>query len=264
MVCGVKRPTILNATWPSDFDPATVPFTKRTVTVLRRQGFFDDWTLLDTATVSDVLSWWYAGPVTVNDLRTTGNDAICQYRRETELRVQLAADFDTVSLEPWAKHIWHHDPRFTEYLPKCESTVHDIAVRSTVTNRRYLWDRLESLYTAVESQAALGLSDAVAQYVEAISGQHGQRVEVLLARTGLNGQDPITRVEAGRMLGVSYQRIHQLERQLSKHRTRAGSPAGVWMPQATQAQRTGWPDGYTDLGIEAITRFVSPQRSSSQ
>lgn len=84
------------------------------------------------------------------------------------------------------------------------------------------------------------------------------RLEVLLARTGLNGWDPVTRVEAARRLDVSYQRIYQLEQQLSKHRTRSAPPAGVWMPQVADAERGSWPYGYTDAGITAITEFVSP------
>jgi hypothetical protein len=104
------------------------------------------------------------------------------------------------------------------------------------------------------------LSDAVAQYVEVISVQHGVRLEVLLARTGLSGRDPISGGDAGRMLGVSYQRIYQLEQQLANHRTRTAPPAGVWMPQVAQAERTGWPDGYTEMGIAAVTRFVTPQQ----
>lgn len=67
---------------------------------------------------------------------------------------------------------------------------------------------------AIDRQAALSPADAVAEYVELTTGQHGLRLEVLLARTGLNGHDPTTGVEAGRRLGVSYQRIHQLEQQL--------------------------------------------------
>ena len=65
-----------------------------------------------------------------------------------------------------------------------------------------LWGNLEALRGAVDAQAALSLPDAVAEYVEAISGQHGERLEVLLARTGLNGQDPITNREMARRLGV--------------------------------------------------------------
>jgi hypothetical protein len=80
---------------------------------------------------------------------------------------------------------------------------------------------------------------------------------VLLARTGLNGRDPITGGDASRMLGGSYQRIYQLEQQLSNHRARAGPHAGVWMPQVTQVRHTGWPDGYTLAGVEATRAFFT-------
>ena len=33
---------ILDAPWPDDLDPATVQFRTRSVTILRRMGFFDD------------------------------------------------------------------------------------------------------------------------------------------------------------------------------------------------------------------------------
>jgi hypothetical protein len=35
---------LLDAPWPDDLDPATVPFLKRSVTILRRVGYFDVWT----------------------------------------------------------------------------------------------------------------------------------------------------------------------------------------------------------------------------
>ena len=103
-----------------------------------------------------------------------------------------------------------------------------------------------------------GLLVAVAQYVEAISGQTGERLTVLLARRGLNGQNPTTGGEAARRLGVSCQRVYQLERQLSNHLTRAAPPAWGWMPQVTRVRRTWWPDSYSDAGIATITEFVSP------
>ena len=66
--------------------------------------------------------------------------------------------------------------------------------------------------------AALPLERAVSGYVEAISGQLGIRLEVLLAYTGLNGRDPIMGREAGATLGVSYQRVQQISAQLHRNR----------------------------------------------
>jgi hypothetical protein len=33
---------LLDAPWPDDLDPATVPFLTRNVTILRRMGYYDD------------------------------------------------------------------------------------------------------------------------------------------------------------------------------------------------------------------------------
>jgi hypothetical protein len=80
---------ILSDPWPQDLNPADVPFLGRTRTVLQRQGYFDDPAMLNTLTAADVADWWYAGPVTIDDLRTTGNKAIQAHHVGTELRQQL-------------------------------------------------------------------------------------------------------------------------------------------------------------------------------
>ena len=197
--------------------------------------------------------------MTIANLRTTAHAAIRQHHQEAGLCARMNIELIDIAAEPWATRIWYRDPRITNHVPKGDATVYDIATSGSLADRRFLFDRIDGLRAAIESQPALVLSAAVAQYVEAISGQSGERLEVLLARSGLNGRDPITAAEAGRILCVSCQRIYQLEQQLANHRIRAGSPAGVWMPQVIQAQATGWPDGYTDSGLAAITAFVSPQ-----
>lgn len=113
-------------------------------------------------------------------------------------------------------------------------------------------------FAAVGARAALSLPDAVAQYVEAISGQHGDRLEALLARTGLGGQDPITGAEMARRLGVSDQRASQITGRLRYHRDRCRPAEGAWMPQLVEAERAGWPDGYTGEGMAATRGFFAP------
>jgi hypothetical protein len=109
----------------------------------------------------------------------------------------------------------------------------------------------------VAAQAALSLPDAVAEYVEAISGQHSRRLKVLLARTGLNGHHTIYGKSAARMLGVTSARMYQIQDALERHWTRACPPAGVWIPQVAAAERFGWPDAYTGAGIGAIRAFFA-------
>jgi hypothetical protein len=80
----------------------------------------------------------------------------------------------------------------------------------------------------------------------------GERLDVLLAVTGLNGQDPIISTEAARRLNVSHQRIYQIVNQLHRRMEAARPANGPWLPQITIADQTHWPNGYTQRGIEAI------------
>ena len=167
---------ILTVPWPLDLDPATVPFTRRTVTILQRQGIYTDPTLLNETTTTDVLGWWNAGPVTAEDLRATGNDAIMRHHTEAGLLKQLEADLSNMASEPWARHVWRRDPRFARFVPKGDHTVYEIATIGPSVDRRLLWEHREELRDAVVSQARLSLLDAISQYVEAISGQHDERL----------------------------------------------------------------------------------------
>jgi hypothetical protein len=234
-----------------------VPFTKRTATILQRQGIYANPVLLNEVTRADVLGWWNAGPITVDDLRVIGNDAIKRHHTETGLLEALAADLSNMASEPWAPHIWYHDPRFTRFVPKGDLTVYEIATAGSAVDRRFLWEQQNRLRDAVDAQARLSLLTAVAEYVEAVSGQHGERLGMLLTRTGLNGSDPITGAEAARRLGVSHQRMSQIVQQLYRARDRACPPAGIWMPQVDAADQNGWPNSVTPSSKSAIQGFFA-------
>lgn len=99
------------------------------------------------------------------------------------------------------------------------------------------------------------VSDVVSESVEAISGQHGERLDMLLAVTGLNGQDPISDSEGSRRIRRSHVRVGQLRRRLFVLRDQARPPAGAWMPQVVEAERDGWPEEYTERGVDVETAF---------
>jgi hypothetical protein len=250
---------ILDAPWPADLNPADVPFKGRTETVLRRQWFYNNPILFDSLTEADVAVWWNAGPVTIQDIRSTGNEAIRRHHETTELRLRIDTDLSVIAIEPWAEHIWYRDPRFAAFVPKGDSTVHDIAISGTAVDRRVLWERLDDLRVAVAQQSDLPLGDAVSGYVEAVSGQHDRRLDALLAATGLDGHDPIIGTEAARRLNVSSQRIYQIVSQLHRRLETARPEKGPWLPQIRVADQTYWPAAYTQRGIVAIRNALSPE-----
>jgi hypothetical protein len=59
---------ILNQPWPEDLDPALAGFKTRTITILRRHGYWDDLTKLDSLTVEEFLAYETAGIGVLADL----------------------------------------------------------------------------------------------------------------------------------------------------------------------------------------------------
>ncbi len=218
-------------------------------------GYHDDPSLFNTLTEAEVLSWWNAGVGTVADIETTGNEAIRRHHDRAAELARLRADMASVAGEPWAKHIWRRDRRFAEYLPKGDATVYDIATTGSLDVQRLLWSNLAALGETVKAQAALSLPEAVAGYVAAVTRWHGDRLEVTLAYTGLDGRDPISATEAARRRAVTRSAMYQNRNRLLRKRNRARPPAGVWMPQVGVAERDGWPDGDTEAGVEATRGF---------
>jgi hypothetical protein len=233
---------ILDAPWPPDLDPETVPFRVRTVTILRRKGIWDDMTRLDEISEADLLSWMAAGVKTVADLRDTGNAAVATHHAGAPERRRLAAELLRIADglrqlagESWTAQVWWRDPRFRDLLQRGDATVREICLNGSPEEQLHLWESLPDLEARMQRFAALPLREAVAGYVEAISCQHGIRLNVLLAHTGLNGRDPIMGREASAMLGVSPQRVQQISAQLNQNRDRATPPDGIWMPQVNAA-----------------------------
>jgi hypothetical protein len=254
----VDNTRLLDSPWPNDLDPATVEFKGRSETVLRRNGLYDDWSLFNELTEAAVERWWNTGPVTVEDIRDTGDVAVRLHHETVGLRRRIDIDLTAVALESWAPHIWHPDPRFAEFIPKGDSTVYDIATSGTALDRHALWNELDALRAAVGDQAGLSLPAAVSEHIEAVAGQHGQRLDILLRVTGLNGFDPITGADAGRLLGVSSQRIYQIVRQMESRLVRARPRDGAWLPQLVVAEETRWPSAYTKRGIRATRATFCP------
>jgi hypothetical protein len=111
------------------------------------------------------------------------------------------------------------------------------------------------LETRRQQLEAVPLPDAVAGYVAAISGHHGVRLEVLLAYTSLHGQDPIRGKKTAARLRCTPQNISAMAIRLFRQRDRTRPPASIWLPQIDTAIRDGWPDDYTEAGIDATRAF---------
>jgi hypothetical protein len=216
---------ILAEPWPSDLDPARVPFRQRTITVLKRMRLWDDMTRIDKLSADDIAGYWVTGPVTVNDLITSGNEAI-------EWHHNQPARLEQVPTDDWTGQVWRRDLRFRDLLPDVDATVHDIAISGHHTHQRHLLNTLPKLQKRLDEFARESRDEALIRYVATNTGQSRQRTTRLLQSLGLL-EPTITGSEAGRQLGVSPQRIYQLVGQI-RHRIEQAQPpngAAPWLPQ---------------------------------
>jgi len=186
---------------------------------------WDDMTRIDKLSVDDVAGYWVTGPVTVNDLITSGNEAI-------EWHHNQPARLKQVTTDGWTRQVWRRDLRFRDLLPGIDATVYDIAISGYHTHQRYLLKTLPKLEKRLDRFARESRDEAVIRYVSANTGQSRQRTTRLLQSLRLL-EPTITGSEAGRQLGVSPQRIYQLVGQI-RHRIEQAQPpngAAPWLPQ---------------------------------
>jgi hypothetical protein len=172
---------ILDRPWPEDLDPAQAGFKTRTITILRRHGYWDDPTRLDSLTVEEFLAYETAGIAVLTDLIEKGNAAIAWHenlpherRRGHSVIIHWdAADrqkLRRLTDRKWAHQVWRRDPRFADLLPKVDATVADIATSGTIDDRKalvrnfpLLQDRLRYYRSRREESLRLFVSDITSQ-----------------------------------------------------------------------------------------------------
>ena len=141
--------------------------------------------------------------------------------------------------EGWADQVSEQDPRFQGLLPSGSGTVQDRVERClaepgsglAAVEGKELAAALPSIRARVDQISRLKLDDALRDFLAALTKRSESQFSALWARFGWNGDGPITLEEVARPLGVTRERIRQIE---TKVRTRLPTHA-VFMPQLDRA-----------------------------
>jgi hypothetical protein len=254
---------ILDRPWPEDLDPSQAGFKTWTRTILRRHGYWDDPTRLDTLTADEFLAMETAGIGVLADLVEKGNAAIARHENlspEERRRHSVIINWDAADRQKlrrladrrWAHQVWRRDPRFTDLLPKVDATVADIATGGTVDDCKALLRNLPLLQERLAYYRSRR-DESLRVFVCGITSQTGEWLEVLLAVAGFT-QPQITKAEGARRLRVSHPRMRQLVGRLWHHWEKAAPPAGVWQLHGW-AERVRW--GAQSSGHGALSLYRS-------
>jgi hypothetical protein len=150
--------------------------------------------------------------------------------------VQRLTDF---AAQPWAGQISERDLRFGHLLPtdsggtiaeRIERLLEKPDAISSLVRGPQLADALELVKAETDRQSRLDLGEALNELLAASSRNRRSQVEALTARFGWSGSPPKTLEDSARPLGVSRERIRQIERRF------LGQLADqVYMPQLDAA-----------------------------
>ena len=169
------------------------------------------------------------------------------------LKASIPEGLAQVLQQPWAHEVSSQDRRFRNLLPSGFGTIYERIDRLAEYPEMLLAgaglaleERLPDLERELERIAGLPIERALSEYLSALSGVTGARLDGLAARLGIAGEPPITLQKAGDQMGVTRERVRQIQKRASNRRP--SHP--VFMPaldEALELARENAPVGRADL-----------------
>jgi Sigma-70, region 4 len=226
--------------WPSWLDPNKLPFSTRTQNCLLNGGLLADKDQLSTVTYGQLFAIPNMGTLSILEFICVSEAAIGQVDYSQEAVVAQSANtnegaphrhneieqFDKdglakVLFESWSDQVGSTDPRFSDLI----SSRFDGTIYQSIVNimggpdedyrlLRPLFVSLPQIRTRISTIRAKPLEGQLADFLQAVSQADGSRLTALADRLGWNGTLPITLEEAGLRLGVTRERIRQLQERI--------------------------------------------------
>lgn len=220
--------------WPAGLAPEAVPWSTRTRNSLRKGGVLRTDGIDPGKTFGDIFAINGAGVTTALDYAATLESSMDDFERIAERAVaavtpdssapdQEASVLGQLLEEPWAAQIGGADPRFPE-LAQVEGSLQEY-VRSLldspdVSGRAeeitQLLNNLPMIRRKVDEMAKEPLEKVLNHLLGALRPMEPKRFQALSDRLGWSGRQPKTLEEAAKPLGVTRERLRQIEDKILK------------------------------------------------
>ena len=234
----------LDRPWPAALDPHGIPWTVRTQNCLRNSGLIENPAHLERVTFGELLDMRAMGWLSVIDFACTTEAAIDKLdtllaTNESEAptsQSSLVKAIDAV----WADQISEQDPRFADLMPPGEGTVLERLEQLTsepgdnLIPQVALGEAVGRIEARTRQVAEMPLEDALNDLLRKLSGLSGRKLDGLAARLGWSGNPPVTLREAGEIMGLTRQRVNQIQEQFAKRMPEHP----IFMPQIDRATET--------------------------
>jgi hypothetical protein len=235
--------------WPLGLKPSEIGWSARTVNCLNAYGLLSNPSEMMELTFGELFRMEGAGSLVALDFSATLEGAIDQYNQllsdygvAKQTAEELALILEEEMSRDWSKQISEEDPRFAMLLPPNDSgTVFDRIERvlsypeavDQVSKIPPLANAIDAIKERTRLLAKLHLEDSLCEFLESVSESKGDRLQAFIARFGWGGRPMATLEEAGQRIGVTRERIRQIQKkildQLPKH--------DVFMPKLDRALR---------------------------
>ena len=240
-----ERLKLFEQAWPAGLELSHIPFGTRATNALMASGLIADKDALANQTFGNLLRLQNVGIRTVLEIACLAEAALTiHWQAAAELAKHFATpaaaqiesgggeyksdderpasegwrEILTAALqEPWIDQIDEHDFRFRNLLPPGYGSLEERIYRaisdpaSASAEIRGLVQALPGVREAVERMAAQGLEQNLRELLAFAIGDEQPRFDGIASRLGWLGEDPKTLQECGDMLGITRERIRQIE-----------------------------------------------------
>jgi hypothetical protein len=196
---------------------------------LEREDLLSDEQSLVNCTFGELFKIPGMGTMTVIDFCSTLDGAMNAYDdlasslvegKSVDGGVNFVSFLEQIAREDWSAQISNYDLRFSPFLPRGSGTVQEriegvFAEPNAIDNVAdipLLTESIIKIKKHIAGIESLPLEDCLLVFLSEISKASGERLDALAARFGWNGKAAITLEEAGSRLGVTRERIRQIQK----------------------------------------------------
>lgn len=214
----IKLIPVLTRPIPAELNLTRLPWQVRTRNCLNYAGLLEDSQRLQCITYDDLFNITAMGVFSILNFACTLETAMGFHHEIEQSATQIPEDVLPAINEYWAEQVSEQDPRFAHLFPAGEGSILDRLDLFTSAplfagqlTKPQIFAAIQEAKNLIHTLEKLPLESLLRQYLSSLSGATGSRLDILLARFGWGGIRPITLEQAGLRLGVTRERVRQLE-----------------------------------------------------
>ncbi len=254
----IRPVRLFDQPWPYWLDPKEFPLSTRTRNCLVFGGLLTETEQLSKITFGKLLEIRSMGVVSILEFACVAEAAL-DHASTAPNESSKPHEEELLALisEPWADQIGPADPRFSDLITAAPgATIFEIldSATSGPDEDKQVLNQLANAVPEIRERISiirtLPLEKQLSDFLRVLSRYDGERLSALLDRFGWGGSPSITLEESGSRLGITRERLRQLQEKVANRLKEISFP--VFMPaldEALELLRTKSPLSVADASI---------------